>query len=44
MDLPRKRRAVVQGQYLVQVDTAPAQVAVRVTDVFGHEQTVVQTV
>src|SRR5690606_2826999 len=44
MDLPRKRRAVVQGQYLVQVGEAPAQIAVRVTDIFGHEQVVVQTV
>jgi hypothetical protein len=44
MDLPRKRRAVVQGQYLVQVADAPAQIAVRVTDIFGQEQVVVQTV
>lgn len=44
MDLPRKRRAVVQGHYLVQVAEAPAQIAVRVTDIFGQEQVVVQTV
>jgi adenine-specific DNA-methyltransferase len=44
MDLPRKRRAVVQGQYLVQVAETPAQIAVRVTDIFGQEQVVVQTV
>jgi adenine-specific DNA-methyltransferase len=44
MDLPRKRRAVVQGQYLVQVAEAPTQIAVRVTDIFGQEQMVVQTV
>jgi hypothetical protein len=44
MDLPSKRRAVVQGHYLVQVADTPAQIAVRVTDIFGHEQTVVQTV
>jgi hypothetical protein len=44
MDLPRKRRAVVQGQYLVQVAEAPTQIAVRVTDIFGQEQVVVQTV
>jgi hypothetical protein len=44
MDLPRKRRAVVQGHYLVQVSEAPAQIAVRVTDIFGQEQVVVQTV
>jgi hypothetical protein len=44
MDLPRKRRAVVQGQYLVQVAESPSQIAVRVTDIFGHEHVVVQTV
>ena len=44
MDLPRKRRVVVQGQYLVQVAETPAQIAVRVTDVFGQEHLVVQTV
>jgi hypothetical protein len=44
MDLPRKRRAVVQGHYLVQVAEKPAQIAVRVTDIFGQEQVVVQTV
>ena len=44
MDLPRKRRSVVQGQYLVQVDDAPTQIAVRVTDIFGQEQVIVQTV
>jgi adenine-specific DNA-methyltransferase len=44
MDLPRKRRAVVQGQYLVQVAETPTQIAVRVTDIFGQEQMVVQTV
>ena len=44
MDLPRKRRAIVEGQYLVQVTEAPAQIAVRVTDIFGQEQLVVQTV
>jgi hypothetical protein len=44
MDLPRKRRAVVQGQYLIQVSEAPAQIAVRVTDIFGQEHLVVQSV
>ena len=44
MDLPRKRRAVVQGQYLVQVAETPTQIAVRVTDIFGQEQLVVQSV
>jgi DNA modification methylase len=44
MDLPRKRRAVVQGHYVVQVAEAPAQIAVRVTDIFGQEQVVIQTV
>jgi hypothetical protein len=44
MDLPRKRRAVVQGHYLVQVADAPAQIAVRVTDIFGQEHILVQTV
>jgi hypothetical protein len=44
MDLPRKRRAVVQGQYLVQVAETPAQIAVRVTDIFGQEQVVVHSV
>ena len=44
MDLPRKRRAVVQGQYLVQVAETPTEIAVRVTDIFGQEQLVVQRV
>jgi DNA modification methylase len=44
MDLPRKRRAVVQGQYLVKVAESPAQIAVRVTDIFGQEKVVVATV
>jgi adenine-specific DNA-methyltransferase len=44
MDLPRKRRAVVQGQYVVQVADAPAQIAVRVTDIFGQEHILVETV
>jgi DNA modification methylase len=44
MDLPTKRRAVVQGRYLVQVTDAPTQIAVRVMDIFGQEQVVVQTV
>ena len=44
MDLPSKRRAVVQGQYLVQVAEEPTQIAVRVTDIFGQEQMVVETV
>jgi len=34
----------VQGQYLVQVAEDPTQIAVRVTDIFGQEQIVVQTV
>ena len=44
MDLPRKRRAVVEGHYVVQVAETPTQIAVRVTDIFGQEQMVVQTV
>ena len=44
MDLPRKRREVVQGRYLVQVSESPAQIAVRVTDIFGQEQIVVESV
>ncbi len=44
MDLPRKRRDVVQGRYLVQVSESPAQIAVRVTDIFGQEQIVVESV
>jgi DNA modification methylase len=44
MDLPRKRRAVVQGRYLVQVAETPTQIAVRVTDIFGQEQMIVETV
>lgn len=44
VDLPPKKRAVVQGRYLVQVSAEPAQIAVRITDIFGHERLVVQTV
>jgi DNA modification methylase len=44
VDLPTKKRAVVQGRYVVQVTAAAAQIAVRVTDIFGHERMVVQTV
>ena len=44
VDLPAKRRALVQGDYVVQVGPAPATLAVRVTDIFGHEHTVAQTV
>lgn len=44
MDLPTKRRAVVQGRYLVQVTEAPTQIAVRVLDIFGQEQVIIQIV
>ncbi len=44
VDLPTKKRAVVQGRYLVQVGAETAAVAVRVTDIFGHERLVVQIV
>ncbi len=47
-DLPQKRREAVRGHYLVPLDgTAddePVTVAVRVTDIFGHERMVTQVV
>ena len=43
-DLPAKRRSAVQGRYLVPAAVQPTTFAVRITDIFGHEQTVTQVV
>lgn len=38
-DLPAKRRAAVQGRYTLDAPCGPLTVAVRVTDIYGHELT-----
>ena len=44
VDAPSKKRAQVEGVYRVAIGAAPATVAVRITDILGHETLVVQTI
>ena len=44
VDAPSKKRAQVEGVYRVGIGAAPATVAVRITDILGHETLVVQTI
>lgn len=43
-DLPAKRREAVQGRYVLSIPREATTVAVRVTDIFGHELTVTQAI
>lgn len=44
VDAPQKKRAQVQGVYRVDITPDPTTVAVRITDVLGHETLVVKTI
>ena len=44
VDAPQKKRTRVEGVYRIGIAAAPTTIAVRITDILGHETLVVQTI